>query len=132
MKTSTSSSSRKSTCNYSNNNTGISSNINLHDVTLYDLLANYHKSSDDNTKSADTVTSDTVATNNDTNLTDTTTESLDQLLIQDVKNKKPFNTSSNSHPGDIRSLLSSPKGPNNNTSSGNVHNITYKIRTHDT
>ena len=106
-----------------NNNTfqkkGIGNNsINLHEISLHDLLSNFHVSN--NTEQ--TVTDDTIATTEvETTTTtndETTIQDNDQLLIQAVKSSGKKNASPNHSPADIRSVLSKK-----NTRSTNVHEI---------
>ena len=106
-------------------------NINLHDITLHDLLANYHHTGDNDPESSEKLTTDHTATVSDeTTLTGTNADSNDQLIV--VKTAKSNDTSNKTFPGDVRHLLSTPKASGNTQVSGNVHNIIYKVTAYDT
>ena len=96
---------------------------------LYDLLANFHVSNDQNQPSTDDTitTTDVEATTNTTN-NETTSHENDQLLIQAVKSSGSSNNhpKPNPSPSDIRSLLSK-----NNTRASNVHEVIYKVSAHN-
>ena len=101
--------------------------INLHEITLHDLLANYHLS-DDNYVKQDEQLEDN---NTDiTSMTETTDGNNDQLLIQAVKTNKPPNLAkAQSSPADIRNILSNPS---TSKRAANVSEILYRVRAHDT
>ena len=101
-------------------------NINLHDITLYDLLVNYHVSDQpESGKADDTIATTDVETTNTSN-DETTIQDNDQLLIQAVKSSGTNTAKSQNLPADIRNVLSK-----NNTRSGNVHELMYKVSAHD-
>lgn len=102
------------------------SSFNLHDITLYDLLMNFHVSDQpDLTPTDDTITTTEVETTN-TTTNETTSQGNDQLLIQEVKISGSNATKPQHSPADVRNLLSKK-----NTRSVNTHVIIYKVKTHD-
>ena len=102
-------------------------NINLHETSLYDLLANFHVSNDQSQVSTDdTITTTDVETTANTTNNETTSQDNDQLLIQAVKSSGSNTSKPSPLPSDIRSLLSKK-----NTRSGNVHELIYKVSAHD-
>ena len=107
--------------------------LNFRNVTLHDLLANYHVSHDNEPNSDDTTTEVIDEVTEITSLTDTNADNNDQLLIQAVKSN---NNNNKSLPADVRNLLSFPvKSPSANstkTTSINVSEIIYKITKYDT
>ena len=106
--------------------------INLHDITLHDLLANYHVSDypepndcfNDNDKQVEDTITDV------TSMTETTNDGNDQLLIQAVKtNKPPTPSKPHNSPADIRNILSTPSSGKRSVNKGE---ILYRVRAHDT
>ena len=93
-----------------------STSVNLHDISLYYLLANFHVSvQPEPTKTDDTIATTDVKTTT-TNNNETTIQYKDQLLIQAVKSSGSNIAKPQHSPADIRSVLSK-----NNTRNGNVH-----------
>ena len=94
------------------------SSINLHDISLHDLLVNFHVSN----QPESTPTDDTIATTEEETTTntnnETTSQDNDQLLIQAVKGSVSNISKGNHSPAYIRSVLFKKK-----TRSVNVQEI---------
>ena len=76
-----------------------SRSVNIHDISLYDLLANFHVSNDQNQVSTDdTITTTDVETTTNTTNNKTTSQDNDQLLIQAVKRSGSNNNNSKPNP----------------------------------
>ena len=82
-------------------------NVNLHEISLYDLLANFHVSNDQNQVSTDdTITTTDVETATNTTNNETTSHDNDQLLIQAMKSSGSNAAKPQHSPADVINLLS--------------------------
>ena len=110
-------------------------NLNLHNISLHDLLVNYHlfDESDTSVTIPSDNTSPTIADNTNTTIATSDETDNDQLLIQAAKSNAPPHSSSSSQAltsqADIRNLLSQSK---KGSTTANMHEIIYRVQKYDT